>query len=538
MLSPQSTTQDWQEFTGEVCILPVGSLEQHSAHLPLDTDIVEAAFFAKLLAEDLGAALLPVLAYGTCAEHTGFRGSISLRPETQMQLVRDIADEVEAQQFKVLILLNSHGGNFSLAPAARWINRANRPLKVLLVNWYEFVAPGILEAAAHGPEIHAGEMETSVMLVIAPETVRAANIPSAANAPKLPAAAGMLKQSDLNTFGAGHFNPAGYIGFPWLGTREKGEAVIESVRHNMAAHVRERLALLEKGTGYTGTGAVAVRPLQIQDLEAGMRLKAAAHWNQTAADWQFLLEGEASGFAAARNGRVVGTVTTLHYPDGTAPEVTWIGMMLVDPEFRSLGIGRRLMKQALEGVPKDSIIGLDATAAGQPLYETLGFRETDRIYRLTHRLVPRTGETPDSRVRPVKATDLPTLTELDARAFGVQRGRLLAMLAESPLSAWCFEEDGEIRAFCLGRPGANFHQLGPLVAETEEQALSLVQRALRELAQRSAVIDVPVGKTGLVEWLVCLGFAREREFARMLHGGAGLSGEAGLLWAIAGPELG
>src|SRR5689334_8569356 len=95
MIDATSTTHDWQIHTGDVCVLPIGSIEQHSHHLPLDTDVRCGEFFARMIADDLGAALLPVLPFGTCMEHTGFRGSISLRPETLMQFVRDIADQVE-----------------------------------------------------------------------------------------------------------------------------------------------------------------------------------------------------------------------------------------------------------------------------------------------------------------------------------------------------------------------------------------------------------------------------------------------------------
>src|SRR5690349_11754551 len=119
MVDGRNTTEEWQMHAGDVCILPIGSFEQHGGHLPLSTDILGAEYFARVLAEDLGAALLPALPFGTCMEHTGFRGSVSLRPETLMQVIRDVADEMERQQFRVLVLLNGHGGNFALGPVVR-----------------------------------------------------------------------------------------------------------------------------------------------------------------------------------------------------------------------------------------------------------------------------------------------------------------------------------------------------------------------------------------------------------------------------------
>src|SRR5688500_14859535 len=173
MIDSTHTTHDWQMHSGEVCVLPIGSCEQHSHHLPLDTDITGADFFARMIAEDLDAALLPAIPFGTCMEHSGFRGSISMRPETMMQIIRDVADEVERQSFRVLIIVNGHGGNFSLGPVVRDINRLDRSLKVLLVYWWEHLDSAIAaDSQELGHDLHAGEMETSFMMAIRPDCVR------------------------------------------------------------------------------------------------------------------------------------------------------------------------------------------------------------------------------------------------------------------------------------------------------------------------------------------------------------------------------
>ncbi|MFL7808919.1 MAG: creatininase family protein, partial [Anaerolineae bacterium] len=82
MIDGHATSPRWQAAGTRICVLPVGSTEQHGPHLPLDTDSILAEYFARQIASSLDAALLPTLHYGTSLEHTGFRGSISLRPET------------------------------------------------------------------------------------------------------------------------------------------------------------------------------------------------------------------------------------------------------------------------------------------------------------------------------------------------------------------------------------------------------------------------------------------------------------------------
>ena len=138
LLDGTRTSPEWRKARPKLCVLPVGSFEQHSTHLPLATDNIQVEYFARFIARELGAALLPTLPYGTSLEHSGFPGTFTLRPETLMQIVRDIADAVERQGFTTMILLNGHGGNFALVPVVRDINRSDRKLKILLMTWYDF----------------------------------------------------------------------------------------------------------------------------------------------------------------------------------------------------------------------------------------------------------------------------------------------------------------------------------------------------------------------------------------------------------------
>ena len=246
LLDGSCTSFAWSKAAPSLCVLPIGAFEQHSRHLPLASDNIGAQYFAEFVARELGAALLPTLNYGTSLEQSGFKGTISLRPETLMQIVRDIASEVEQQGFTTLIILNGHGGNFAIAPAVRDINRRNGRLKILLVNHYEFADMELLDSPKQEKtDLHSGEFETSFLLVIAPDLIG-------------PERADMhpvhdWRQSDLNTFGVRYFAPDGAPGYPSLASREKGERLVASIKRNIIPFIRERLRWLEQNRAYGGT---------------------------------------------------------------------------------------------------------------------------------------------------------------------------------------------------------------------------------------------------------------------------------------------
>jgi len=284
---------------------------------------------------------------------------------------------------------------------------------------------------------------------------------------------------------------------------------------------------------------IALRHMTAGDIAAGMRLVGEAGWNQAEEDWQlFLGLSPDRCFVAVADGQVVGTVTTLDYEG----RVAWISMLLVDPATRHMGIGSQLFDRALGAVSSCGTIALDATPAGQGLYARRGFEPLFEIDRLVIDRLPPLDDLP-AGVGPIAEDDWPAIVASDHPAFGADRTPLLRALWErAPQLAWRRTREERPAGYCLGRRGTRYVQVGPIVAETNEDAVALCGACMRGLAGRAVVLDVPTFQPALRTWLERLGFSCQRSLARMVlspeQGHATLGPQFEHQFAIAGPELG
>jgi GNAT superfamily N-acetyltransferase len=278
-------------------------------------------------------------------------------------------------------------------------------------------------------------------------------------------------------------------------------------------------------------------PLRPADAEGALPLSAEAGWNQTAADWAFMLrEGRGIGVRDGA-GRWVGSALAL--PLGA--RLSWISMVLVARDARRRGIGTRLLRRAIDEVrDAGGIAGLDATELGRPVYLPLGFRDLYTISRLRFETPAPAASMPTGcTIRPLTPEDLPALATFDAPRSGMQRSHVLAyLLQQAAEAAFVAEVDGGIAGYALGRRGRIAFQIGPVVADREDVAIALVSHALARL-DGPAMIDVPDAHADLRAWLDRRGAVRERGFTRMTLGAPppGLP-EPSRIFALAGPELG
>jgi creatinine amidohydrolase/Fe(II)-dependent formamide hydrolase-like protein len=158
----------------DVALLPVGAIEQHGPHLPLDTDAFDAQYLANQVAaacEDPKPIVLPLIPYGVSYHHDDFAGTVGIRPETLYRIVYDVGLAVARYGITKLVIINGHGGNGpALHFAAQTINRDARIFTC--VDSGE-TSDFDIDALAETPnDVHAGEIETSTTLAVRPEGVR------------------------------------------------------------------------------------------------------------------------------------------------------------------------------------------------------------------------------------------------------------------------------------------------------------------------------------------------------------------------------
>jgi len=158
----------------DVALLPVGSLEQHGSHLPLDTDAFDAEYLAHKVAaacSDPKPLVLPLIPYGVSYHHEDFAGTISISNETLSRLVYEIGMSAVRNGITKMLIINGHSGNVpSLKFAAQMINRDAHIF--VCVDTGETSDADLVGLVETPNDVHAGEIETSAGLVIRPHLVK------------------------------------------------------------------------------------------------------------------------------------------------------------------------------------------------------------------------------------------------------------------------------------------------------------------------------------------------------------------------------
>ncbi len=209
---------------GGTVVVPVGSLEQHGPHLPLDTDAVIAVAVAQRVAASLGGTTAPVVAYGASGEHQAFPGTVSMGAEALRFVLVELVRSLHTWAGRV-VLVNGHGGNAeTVAGAVEQLRAEGHDVAWAPCSW---VASGGIG------DSHAGFSETSLMLHLDPARVRP-EVAEAGNTAPLPELLPAMRVG-----GIAAVSPNGVLGDPGGATAAEGAWILDA----MVAGALDRLAV-------------------------------------------------------------------------------------------------------------------------------------------------------------------------------------------------------------------------------------------------------------------------------------------------------
>ncbi|MDQ0587796.1 creatininase family protein [Variovorax paradoxus] len=247
----QLTTRDFAalDVAATVAVLPLGATEQHGPHLPLGVDTVLAdgivAASLPLLPAELPVLFLPTQQIGLSPEHARFAGTLTLSAETLMRMWKEIGAGVARAGVKKLVLFNAHGGHVGAMDIVARELRAAHGLIVYSVSWFNLPlgdAGAQFGADEHRFGVHAGEIETSMMLALAPQQVRMAEAKNFRSTSEQRAAdyaiLGNGKSAKLG-WAMEDYNAQGAAGNAAAATSPRGQAVVDAAAQQLALLLAE-----------------------------------------------------------------------------------------------------------------------------------------------------------------------------------------------------------------------------------------------------------------------------------------------------------
>ncbi|MER6473581.1 creatininase family protein [Streptomyces collinus] len=228
---PADTTEDVRMrgagVSTQVAVLPVGSLEQHGAYLPLTTDTLVACAVAREIADAYPVHLLPPVTVSCSHEHAAWPGTVSISAPTLHAVVRDIAESLRRSGVEALVVVNGHGGNYVLGNVVQEASaRGERMGLFPAAEDWETARQRAGVTTSLLTDMHAGEIETSILLHAHPEFVRPGYESADFTADD---------RRHLLTVGMSAYTDSGVIGRPSLGSAEKGKELLASLADSFGA---------------------------------------------------------------------------------------------------------------------------------------------------------------------------------------------------------------------------------------------------------------------------------------------------------------
>ncbi len=200
-------------------IFPFGTIEEHGSHLPLNTDSLIIQEVLRLVAKKKKFFLAPIVHYGVCTTTRGHPGTISISSETLRRLSTDLVIEAYKKGMKNFLLISGHGGSLHMSAikeAAENLVEELKDIRIAVFSPYDVLWKELSEIAETPNDFHAGEIETSIVLHLAPELVKGRAAEEYPNIPKPFIVRDKVK-----------YWPGGVWGNPRKASAEKGKKVID-----------------------------------------------------------------------------------------------------------------------------------------------------------------------------------------------------------------------------------------------------------------------------------------------------------------------
>jgi creatinine amidohydrolase len=223
MLIEAMTMPEFEEHLKktQTVVVPLGSVEEHGSHLPLSTDTVHAYEVCRQACERTEAFLAPPVHYGICRSTAQHPGTVSITGDTLRALLKDIGCSFYNQGLRNFLFISGHaGGSHTVAmlEAGEYLLERFPGIKVSSLNILELGLKGWVPIIETQDDSHAGELETSVMMVLKPEWVKGKGVREYPSFPK-----GILVKDKRR------FWPGGVWGDPTKANQEKGGRCLEAV---------------------------------------------------------------------------------------------------------------------------------------------------------------------------------------------------------------------------------------------------------------------------------------------------------------------
>lgn len=242
-------TLDFERVDPErtIALLPVSAVEQHGPHLPLSTDaLINAGIVRAALPRIPPPAtllVLPALVVGNSPEHVSFPGTLAVRDMSLADVWTDVGRSVARAGVRKLVMFNTHGGQKSLVDLVALRLRSEQKMLVVRATYFAFgVPPGIFDLAEVVHEIHGGEIETSLVMHLAPELVRRDRLENFVGLPHWLARERTLLGAE-KPIGIGwlaeDLHPAGVCGNAARADAERGARHLEHLAQRLAALVTD-----------------------------------------------------------------------------------------------------------------------------------------------------------------------------------------------------------------------------------------------------------------------------------------------------------